>query len=118
MLEFFHHLTAGKKREVLYGAGQRDFRCPDRNRGKIHNYPQIHHIIFEIFQLIVHLAVTMLFGLIHIVQLIQYYLERLFQIIEADDFGAFFVSAALHPKIRIDQKEGLHRKIVKFQIPG
>ena len=118
MLEFFHHLTAGKKREVLSGAGQRDFRCPDRNRRKIHNYPQIRHIIFEIFQLIVHLAVTVFFGLIHIVQLIKDYFERLFQIIEVDDFGASFASAALNAEIRIDKQKGLHRKIVKFQVPG
>ena len=96
MLEFFHHLTAGKKREVLSGAGQRDFRCPDRNRRKIHNYPQIRHIIFGIFQLIVYFTVAVLFSLIHIVQLIKDYFERLFQVIEVDDFGAFFVSAALN----------------------
>ena len=35
-----------------------------------------------------------------------------------DDFFAFFVSAALHAEIRIDQQQRFYGQVLQFQIPG
>ena len=80
-------------------------------------HPEFPHVIFEVLQFRIDLLIALPFRIVHIIQLIQNDIEGLLQCIEMDFFRPVLLPAALHPEIRIDQQQGLHRQVLQFQIP-
>ena len=77
------------------------------------------HIIFKVFQTGINVTITIFFGCVHIIQLIQNHRKGRCQAVEAHDFFAFFIIAIVfHAEIGINQYQGFHSKIFQFQIPS
>ena len=118
IFEFTDHRRAFQKRVVgrLHRGRLRGETA--RHRRQIDADAERFQIGFEILQLVVDFAVTVLFGGVHVVQLVQDHVKGFCQRVKVDDLRTVGIAAAFYPKIRIDQEQGLGGQIVQFQIPS
>ena len=77
----------------------------------------LQHIIFKVFELVVHLGVSVCFSSIDIIQLVQDDIKSFFQAVEMNDLFSI-LAGAFGPEISIDKQKRFDRQILKFQIPG
>ena len=105
-----HHLSGVPQRDVRHGDG------PSGAAAQLCIHAQALHVVLEIVESGVDETVPAQLGVVHIVQLIQDDLEGL---VQGGNHGGPVVSAALlHAEIRVDERQGLRRQVLRLQIPG